>query len=102
MVITRGDKGATVYSQAEECNIPVVPPDKIADPTGVGDAFRGGFITAFGYGLDWLTCGRVGVLAATYCLENQGPQGHQYTPAEFVARFRRYFDDDGRLNILLR
>jgi adenosine kinase len=101
LVVTRGDKGATVYGQDGEYNIPVVLPEKIADPTGVGDAFRGGFITAFGYDLDWKTCGRVGVLAATYCLENQGPQGHHYTPAEFVARFRRYFDDEGRLNILL-
>jgi adenosine kinase len=102
MVVTCGDKGATVYSREGECHIPVVPPEKIADPTGVGDAFRGGFITAFGYSLDWKTCGRVGVLAATYCLENQGPQGHHYTPQEFITRFRRYFDDEGQLNVFLK
>ena len=102
MVVTRGDKGATIFSRDGEFHIPIVPPDNIADPTGVGDAFRGGFISAFGHGLDWKTCGRVGALAATYCLENQGPQGHSYTPQEFVTRFRRYFDDENRLDVLIK
>jgi adenosine kinase len=102
MVVTRGESGATIYSREGEFNIPIVPPEKIADPTGVGDAFRGGFITAYQCGLDWLTCGRMGALAATYCLENTGPQGHQYTTREFVARYRRYFDDEGKLELLIK
>lgn len=102
MVVTLGEQGAEIYTREGEFHIPAVPPDKIADPTGVGDAFRGGFITAYGLGLDWKTCGRVAVLAATYCLEHQGPQGHYYTPAQFVARFRQHFDDQGRLDVLLR
>jgi adenosine kinase len=67
----------------------------------VGDAFRGGFLTGYAHGLDWLTCGRMGALAATYCLEQRGPQGHHYTPAEFVARFRQNFDDQGKLDVLV-
>jgi adenosine kinase len=102
MVVTRGESGAVIYSQEGEFRIPVVPPEKIADPTGVGDAFRGGFITAYQSGLDWQTCGRMGALAATYCLENTGPQGHQYTVQEFITRYRRNFDDEGKLDILLR
>jgi len=102
MVVTKGEQGATVYSRDAEHHIPVVPPLQISDPTGVGDAFRGGFLTAFSYGLDYLTCGRMGALAATYCLEQHGPQGHSYTPAEFVARFRQHFDDQGMLDILIR
>lgn len=101
-VVTRGEQGATIYSQNEEIGIPVVKPDKIADPTGVGDAFRGGFLTAYRYGLDLRTCGQVGSLAAAYCLEQQGPQGHSYTPEEFVARYRLHFDDRGRLDVLVR
>jgi adenosine kinase len=56
-------------------------PSQILDPTGVGDAFRGGFVRGVRLGLDWETCGRMGVLAATYCLETRGPQEHSYTPA---------------------
>ena len=101
MVVTRGEKGATIYTEGQEIQIPVVQPDKIADPTGVGDAFRGGFLTAYSRGLDLRTCGKVGSLAATYCLEQQGPQGHSYTPADFIARYRRSYDDEGRLDVLL-
>ena len=81
--------------------VPVVPPKQILDPTGVGDAFRGGFVRGEMLGLDWETCGQMGVLAATYCLETRGPQEHSYTPAAFVARFRQHFDDHGALNVLL-
>jgi len=102
VVVTRGDKGATIYHKDEEHYIPVIPPEQIADPTGVGDAFRGGFLSAYRYGLDLPTCGKVGALAATYCLECQGPQGHSYTRSEFVSRYRRFFDDHGKLEALVQ
>jgi adenosine kinase len=101
LVVTRGDQGASVYAGGEAHHIPAIIPEHIADPTGVGDAFRGGFLAAYAHALDWLTCGRVGVLAASYCLEQSGPQGQTYSPAEFIARYRRFFDDDGRLDVLL-
>jgi len=52
--------------------------------------------------MDWKTCGRVGVLAATYCLENKGPQGHTYSIPEFIARYRMNFEDEGCLDLLLK
>ncbi len=101
MVITLGEKGARIYVDDEEIDIPAFPPEKIVDPTGVGDAFRGGFLTGLSHGWSWALCGLAGSLAATYCLEQNSPQGHNYTPAEFVARFRQQFDDDGQLDDLL-
>jgi adenosine kinase len=101
VVITHGDQGATVYDCSGTHTIPVVPPVCIQDPTGVGDAFRGGFLTGYGRGLDLVTCGHMGSLAAAYCLEQIGPQGHSYTPQEFVARYRTQFDDQGKLDVLI-
>lgn len=101
VVVTCGENGANVYAGKETYHIPVVPPLQIADPTGVGDAFRGGFLTGYARGLNLETCGQMGTLAATYCLEQTGPQGQQYTPAEFVARFRQYFDDHGQLDLII-
>jgi hypothetical protein len=43
----------------------------------------------------------MGTLAATYCLEKEGTQGHSYTLVEFIRRFRQHFDDRGQLDILL-
>jgi len=102
MVITRGSEGASIYVDEKEIRTPVVPPKEIKDPTGVGDAFRGGFLTGFSHGLDWEICGKMGALAATYCLEAMGTQEHNYTPEEFVARFRENFEDSDTLNILVR
>ncbi len=102
MVVTRGEHGASIYADNQVHQIPVVAPDKIVDPTGVGDAFRGGFLVAFSHQLDWETCGQMGALAATYCLENAGPQGHAYTPVEFITRYRKIYNDHGKLDVLLK
>jgi adenosine kinase len=59
----------------------------------VGDAFRAGFLTGMSKNFDWQLCGRIGSLAATYVIEQQGPQNHAYTAKEFVSRFRNRWDD---------
>jgi adenosine kinase len=100
MVVTCGEKGALVYAD-KTYQIPVVVPERILDPTGVGDAFRSGFLRGMQMGFDWQTCGQMGALAAAYCLEQRGTQVHHYTPAEFITRYRFHFDDQGALDTLL-
>jgi len=68
-----------------------VAPRTIADPTGVGDAFRGGFLKAFVHDQTLETCGRVGALAATYCLEHPGSQGHTFDLRTFASRYREVY-----------
>ncbi|HUV16081.1 MAG TPA: carbohydrate kinase family protein [Pelolinea sp.] len=102
VVITCGEHGSDVWVKDKHYHIPVVRPGCIADPTGVGDAFRGGFLRGVRLGLDWQTCGQMGALAATYCLENRGTQNHSYTLPEFISRYRKLFDDQGALDALLK
>ena len=102
LVITRGKDGADLYSDGNSVHIPTVPEDEIVDPTGVGDAFRGGFLTGYSHGFDWKLCGEIGSLSAVYCLEQRGTQNHSYTAADFVNRFRRHFDDGGKLDVFLK
>jgi adenosine kinase len=101
VVITRGKDGADLFTGNEKVFIPTVPERQIVDPTGVGDAFRGGFLAGYSNGWDWTLCGQIGSLAAVYCLEQKGPQTYRYTRAEFVTRFREHFDDGGKLDALL-
>ncbi len=101
IVVTYGEKGAIVYAEGKQFKIPIVPAKEIADPTGVGDAFRGGFVRGYLLGLDWQTCGQMGALAATYCLEQRGPQNHKYSIHEFITRYRESFNDKGALDALL-
>ena len=101
LVITRGKDGADLYMGGDSVHIPTVPEEQVVDPTGVGDAFRGGFLAGFSHGFDWKLCGEIGSLAAVYCLEQKGTQTHSYTRKQFVERFRKHFDDNGKLDELL-
>ena len=101
VAVTRGENGATIYAGGVRYDIPAVPPQRILDPTGAGDAFRGGLLRGMAAGWEWGLAGRMGALAATYCLEQLGPQNHHYTRAEFVQRYREHFDDAGVLDALL-
>jgi len=102
VVVTKGEKGAEVHVGGETYFIDTVKPETIADPTGVGDAFRAGFLKGYSLGFDWQTCGQMGALAATYCLEQKGTQTHAYTRQEFVNRYRANFDDNGLLDVLIK
>ena len=100
MVVTLGEDGVVVYHGDQEVRVPSISPKQIVDPTGAGDAFRGGFLTGYSRGWDWATCAQLGVMTATYCLESDGPQGQAYTKEEFIARYQAEFDDDGLLDTL--
>jgi adenosine kinase len=99
-VITCGEHGSQIHQHGKMIEIPVVPPKQIADPTGVGDAYRGGFLTGYNRGLSIELCGKMGALAATYCLEQRGTQNHHFTKLEFIQRFRENNDDQGELDKL--
>lgn len=93
VIITRGADGSEIWAD-ERFTVPVVPPRQIADPTGVGDAYRAGLIKGLALGLPWDVCGRIGALAATYTLECVEPQSQHYTLPEFVARYAEHFGED--------
>jgi len=101
VVVTCGKKGVEVYSNKGYFETPSVQPKIVLDPTGVGDAFRGGFLTGLKYGFGFELCAQMGVMCATYCLEHKGSQGHRFTRAEFVLRFRENFNDQRKLNRIL-
>jgi adenosine kinase len=101
LVVTLGENGSRIFVEGKEISIPVFPVGVISDPTGVGDAFRGGFLRGYSLGFEWELCGQIGALAATYCLEQKGTQAHNYTIPDFIKRFRTKFDDQGVLDQLL-
>jgi adenosine kinase len=99
-IITRGEHGIDIYSKAELIHIPAIKPGQMIDPTGVGDAFRGGFLKGFLNDLDLETCGQMGALAATFCIEAKGTQGHSFDLRTFIQRYREHFNDQYALDTL--
>jgi adenosine kinase len=90
-VITRGEDGCTIFERDRQVDVPAVTPHRIVDPTGVGDAFRGGFMKGMAHGADFVVCARLGGVAATYALEHLGGQSHAYTWPEFRDRYEEHF-----------
>jgi len=93
LVITRGEHGSTARQGSRQVSVSAVMPHRIVDPTGVGDAFRGGFMKGIALGLPYPTCAQMGSVAATYALEHLGGQSHAYTWDEFRARYAGHFGE---------
>ena len=91
LIVTKGEKGSTVITKKGSVDVPAVEPRKVADPTGVGDAFRGGLMKGFAMGLSAEDSAKIGSVAATYCLEHLGGTYHSYTWSEFEARYKQHF-----------
>jgi len=95
IVTTRGEDGIDITTSEEVIHVPSVSPDINYDPTGIGDAFRAGFLKGFLNDLSLERCAQLGALAATYCLESDSPQGHEFNIPLFIDRFRKHYDDLG-------
>jgi adenosine kinase len=93
LVVTCGEKGCIIHERSGRIHVPAVPPHRIVDPTGVGDAFRGGFMKGMAHGADYAVCARLGAVAATYALEHLGGQSHSYSWPEFLDRYAQHFGE---------
>jgi adenosine kinase len=93
LVTTLGGKGARVQpANGPQVEVPVVPELAKSDPTGVGDAFRAGFLSGLCWGLTDGRCAEVGSLLATLAFETVGTQEYVVDASTF-ARFRAAFGD---------
>jgi adenosine kinase len=87
-VTTLGKDGARVEVLGQEPVVVPCPPEELkADPTGVGDAFRAGFLSGLAWGLSHERCAQIGSLLATYVIETVGTQEYDLAQQHFLARF---------------
>ncbi|CUR53918.1 Adenosine kinase [metagenome] len=86
-VITLGSEGVAIESKgAESITVAAVPEIRKVEPTGVGDAFRAGFLAALTWGLDHQRAAQLGCLLAVYVVERVGTQEYVLSRAEFLGR----------------
>ena len=69
----------------EPIEIKVAREVRRADPTGVGDAFRAGFLTGLAAGLGHRHAAELGSMLATYVIETVGTQEYTLGKARFLA-----------------
>jgi adenosine kinase len=86
IIVTLGEQGSQVFLPDGEIRIPVVKPKKVEDPTGAGDAYRGGLISGMVRGMDIEQCARRGSVCASFAVECYGTQEYRFSPEEFDER----------------
>ncbi len=99
-VTTRSAEGITISRKGEpDLHVPVAAAREVVEPTGVGDAFRAGFLTATAWGLGLERAAQVGALLATHVVETVGPQSYAVTSNSFLSRFDEAFGADAAADI---
>lgn len=86
-ITTRGAKGSIIESKgAEPIEIPVVPIGEVVDPTGVGDAFRAGYIAGLAWGVSAERSAQIGSMLAALVIETTGTQEFDLERSTFISR----------------
>jgi len=89
-VFTMSGDGSMLYTKGSEHFVPAIPVT-LCDPTGAGDSYRAGFLSAYVRGYEPLTCCRVGTVTASYVVEHAGCQTHLPTWDQMLERYRQHF-----------
>jgi len=89
-IFTMSGDGSTLYTKGKEHFVPVVPVT-LADPTGAGDAYRAGFLSAYVRGYTPVTCCKIGTVTASYVVEHVGCQTHLPDWNAMKMRYQQHF-----------
>jgi adenosine kinase len=99
-VTTLGAKGVDIVgTDGTNIHVGVVPEKAQVDPTGVGDAFRAGFLTGRGAGLGLERSAQLGSMVAVLVLETTGTQNWVWDAADARERLAGAFGDDAAAEI---
>ncbi|MFT4011591.1 MAG: carbohydrate kinase family protein [Nocardioidaceae bacterium] len=86
-VVTLGADGVRIRAKGvETVEVAAVPDVEAVEPTGVGDAFRAGFLTALGWGIGYERAAQLGCVLAAYVVERLGTQEYTLHRESFLAR----------------
>ncbi len=98
-VTTLGEKGVDIVGSGTSVHVDVVPETHKEDPTGIGDAFRAGFLTGRSAGLSLTRSAQLASMVATLVLEAPGPQEWSWDRAAAVTRLGDAYGPDAAAEI---
>jgi adenosine kinase len=91
IVTTKGEQGSEVITHGSSVRVPVIPTDNAVDPTGAGDAFRGGLLMGLVHGYPVERAAMLGTVCAHYVIQSHGTQEYHFTLDEFTAKLEGHF-----------
>lgn len=92
LVTTQGSSGAHILgADGSENHVDPCFVEDVIDPTGAGDAHRGGLLFGLTHGLELPIAARLGSVSASFAVEKMGTQEHLFTKEEFKSRYEATF-----------
>ncbi|MEU9334611.1 carbohydrate kinase family protein [Streptomyces sp. NPDC048290] len=91
-VTTLGARGVRIERVGQDpIEVGCAEEERKADPTGVGDAFRAGFLSGLAWGVSLERAAQVGCMVATLVIETVGTQEYQLRRGHFMDRFTKAY-----------
>ena len=91
IITTKGEAGCDVITKDSSTRIPAVATENVVDPTGAGDAFRGGLIKGLVQGHPVERACMMGTVCSHYVIQKYGTQEYSFTPDEYARMLGKHF-----------
>lgn len=99
-ITTLGANGSRIQAKGSEpIEIPACEVSEVVDPTGVGDAFRGGFLAGLASDLELADCARMGSTLAAFVIESVGTQEYTFDKAQYLERLGENYGPEAKERI---
>ena len=99
-VTTLGKDGVRIEQNGEPViRVGVPPEERKVDPTGVGDAFRAGFLAGVAWGVSYERSAQVGAMLATHVIETIGTQEYELGRGRFLDRLAAHYGDEAAAEV---
>ncbi|WP_329036627.1 carbohydrate kinase family protein [Streptomyces sp. NBC_00178] len=94
-VTTLGARGVRIERAGHDpIEVGCAEEERKVDPTGVGDAFRAGFLSGLAWGVSLERAAQVGCMLATLVIETVGTQEYTLRRTHFMDRFTKAYGDE--------
>ena len=89
-IVTLGGAGSRIHGPSGTISIPAFKARQVVDPTGAGDAYRGGLLSGLLNGHDMQTSALRGSACASFAVECNGTQVYSFTAQELTERMHAF------------
>ncbi|MDD5751099.1 MAG: carbohydrate kinase family protein [Candidatus Peribacteraceae bacterium] len=86
LIVTQGEEGCAVYEKGKRTELPACRAERVVNPTGAGDAFRGGLLTGIAAGWSLVDAAKLGSSIGSFVVEQEGTLLQSIDPEDVWAR----------------
>lgn len=91
IVTTKAELGTEMVTSQGTQQVPAIPTNEVVDPTGAGDAFRGGLIKGLVLKCPLERAVQMGTVCGHYAIQKAGTQEYSFTMEQFTATLEEHF-----------